>query len=301
LDGLTEYLLSARLSALIRESPRLRGVLVQLCESKHVGSFRGRLQHRDLYARIGKTHFDQGYMERVTGQAKVGFRALQKDFARNLKNQVRDYSRLSQKYRAAQARVLSGETNRGRPLGHRSRLHAKTVEMRSVFRDAYERAYRLGLSSTFGAGHTSQALLSPEESRWLESAVRHEARYFNRFLDQVGRGSSPAMFSKRIDMYAKTLESIFRAGQTKGQHPHVEIHWRVNPELENCPACLKLAAGGPYTKDTLPTTPRAGATPCKFNCGCELEFIHTDQVQVDKRRERGLTHKYALSKIRGPA
>lgn len=50
-----------------------------------------------------------------------------------------------------------------------------------------------------------------------------------------------------------------------------EFDWILGPEGDNCEDCPILAAGGPYTKETLYTTPGAGDTPCLGYCNCELK------------------------------
>lgn len=46
--------------------------------------------------------------------------------------------------------------------------------------------------------------------------------------------------------------------------------WHLGAK-DHCSDCPELAAGSPYTKDTLYTTPGAGDTPCLGYCDCELE------------------------------
>lgn len=48
-----------------------------------------------------------------------------------------------------------------------------------------------------------------------------------------------------------------------------KFDWDLGLE-DNCPDCPVLAGGGPYTKETLYTTPGAGDTVCLGNCGCVI-------------------------------
>lgn len=42
------------------------------------------------------------------------------------------------------------------------------------------------------------------------------------------------------------------------------------PETGHCAECPAIAAGSPYTRQTLPTYPRRNETPCLFRCTCYL-------------------------------
>lgn len=46
--------------------------------------------------------------------------------------------------------------------------------------------------------------------------------------------------------------------------------WHDTGDERECSDCPGLAAGGPYTRETLPTTPGAGATKCGGRCRCYL-------------------------------
>jgi hypothetical protein len=41
-------------------------------------------------------------------------------------------------------------------------------------------------------------------------------------------------------------------------------------KAEHCPDCIVLASQSPFTKQSLPTVPKAGATQCRSNCKCKL-------------------------------
>lgn len=268
------HLLRRRIDELIETSPRFRLLARALAESKHVSTLRG-VPHRDQYARIGDMHLQPQVQSRAAAASEAAFREQQQEFAKKLYGLVGQYQRLHVRNVAMRAPSTPDEVARagGNPsrqrerqkrhaLWSRSRVNTKASEIRDLFRENYLQAYRRGIGTTVSLAHETPALISPEEARWLESAVRHEMRYFNRLLLQVRGNRSPAGFKHRVDRYTATLEAFFRAGQVAGQHPNTVIHWVMDPRLENCPDCLELSRKGPFTKDSLPTTPKAGATRC---------------------------------------
>ena len=89
---------------------------------------------------------------------------------------------------------------------------------------------------------------------------------------------------KRVSMYAQTLDGIEGNAWVEDQGDRVVIDW-VLGVAEHCPDCLILAANSPYTKLSLPTTPRAGSTKCLSNCRCSL------------RRKRSLASKDVMSDV----
>jgi hypothetical protein len=48
--------------------------------------------------------------------------------------------------------------------------------------------------------------------------------------------------------------------------------WRLGEDVEDhCGDCPRLAAGSPYTRETLPTVPRRNDTACLFACSCFIQ------------------------------
>lgn len=99
--------------------------------------------------------------------------------------------------------------------------------------------------------------------------LRDEYRYLDGFAQAIANGrQSRAQALARIKQYGKaTQQSYWReyALASRGN-----IIWQLNP-AEHCEDCIELAAGGPYTAETLPTYPGAGETQCRGNCNCTLE------------------------------
>ena len=78
-------------------------------------------------------------------------------------------------------------------------------------------------------------------------------------------------------MYVETLDGVFHHGQVDGSPDFVKIHWVLH-EARHCDSCIKIAAGSPYTKKTLPAVPRDGTSHCLSNCRCELRFEYAEKA-----------------------
>lgn len=57
-----------------------------------------------------------------------------------------------------------------------------------------------------------------------------------------------------------------------------DVHHYIanNVIVHNCPDCIELAEGSPYSYDELPTIPAAGDTVCLSNCACSLVIEGSD-------------------------
>lgn len=156
-----------------------------------------------------------------------------------------------------------------------------------VFSTAYTTAYRLGLKSsgltaldTDRKTKANGPAIDPNDQAWIKSALQHERRFWNAFIDDVeserqGRYSH----EERVKMYSDTLESVFNSGRVVGMPLHAIIYWVMDEQAENCGGCQLLRDNSPYTRETLPTTPRAGATPCIYNCKCKLRIAIPKSIE----------------------
>lgn len=151
---------------------------------------------------------------------------------------------------------------------------------KAVFDKAYLSTYRLGLKASglnvLTAGnkaHPQGPMADPNDKEWIKSALRHERRYWNDFLeDLIADNFKRFTLNDRIKMYADTLDSVFNTARVVGQPFHSVIYWILDSEADNCPGCRFLRDNSPYTRDTLPTVPKAGACSCIYNCKCSLRI-----------------------------
>ncbi len=150
---------------------------------------------------------------------------------------------------------------------------------------AYREAYELG---TKAAGFDKlKSYLGSDEERWLASASKEEQKYLNSFIKDIIKGQSVSKVKQRIHNYAESLWTIFNSAKVIHLPPGVVIYWVL--ESDNpCKSCRQLNKWSPFTRNTLPTTPRAGDTICRSNCWCRLrtEKVSKDRIaKVEKRNK----------------
>ena len=146
---------------------------------------------------------------------------------------------------------------------------------------------------------------SREEEEWFRSAVREELSYWNNFLDDIQRDttftSKRFTIKDRIDMYIDTVWFMFQAGRLSGLPDTVLLHWYPKTkDTEMCPGCQFMVDNSPYPRDLMPTTPRAGDTPCLMKCVHRVVVRHVPLKEVVRRKKELPSKKvlrYELSKI----
>ena len=118
---------------------------------------------------------------------------------------------------------------------------------------------------------------------WILSAIKEEEKYWKGFVKDLtagaihGKRMTP---EQRVQMYVDSLDAVFDAGRVVGHPSHTIFYWIMNPEKEHCDVCLFLQKNSPYTRVTLPGTPRDGH-PCHglSRCGCELRAVTFDNTE----------------------
>lgn len=158
------------------------------------------------------------------------------------------------------------------------RISSGTFEhrMKATLRGVYRQAFRLGMQA---AGWPPGAEV-PVDSKWLTSFQREEWGFVRKFADSLRDGTGRMNPSRRMQLYVNTIDAIYSAGKIQAQSDETLISWNLT-ESEHCEDCVALAMNSPYTKETLPTQPRAGfgtgklntGTRCGSNCKCYLEFL----------------------------
>ena len=136
--------------------------------------------------------------------------------------------------------------------------------------DSYEAAYAKGK----GVKPTD---LTDGDREYLRRAVETELGYLDGFADDLESGAvgTPGKWTrqKRVKAYSDSVEGVAWHGNVEANAPDDStlIDWILGT-AEHCPDCLLLAANSPYTRLTLPTTPKAGSTACRSNCKCRLGY-----------------------------
>ncbi len=170
--------------------------------------------------------------------------------------------------------------------------------LRRELKQAYRRAFELGHESS---GMSDWVELTDRDLEWLESAYREEVGYLKRFLDDVDAGRGAMDYRKRWRMYVDTLEHVFFSGKMVSVPEGFVIDWVMNRLAEHCEGCEILKKNSPYTRNSLPTVPKAGATPCLSNCRCRLRVRKPRSLEeykaADRKNRRSLLR--LLKKVKG--
>lgn len=272
---------------------------VKLAESKHIST------HRDL-RRWDKTirkwsSRSQAQKDHDTMAALLAATAA----AGGLSRRLTQLLELGEKYlKAAEAAADRGAKLTGKPAAeaareqqmHLRRFRSTMDAARRELSKTYREAFRAGLR----AHGVRQRAVTGSDKKWVDSAVRHEAGFLAGVGKAMAGGKSVKALGPRIAMYGAAALGAFYAGQVAASGPNQQIHWIVDRAAENCQDCLELEARGPYTRDTLPTTPRAGATRCRSNCKCELVFDEVSDEEADQIAAQAVTPNYLLRRLTGP-
>ena len=156
--------------------------------------------------------------------------------------------------------------------GNTGALPSLMGNFESSMRDSYTKAFQSGALKMGNPYFKDIGNLAPRDMRFINGAVRTEMGYLRNFLDKtsplVANGGVPPLY--RGQRYVKTLDSMFSSGMVGAAGPNHVFWWDLGAVDMHCPDCVTLNAGNPYTKETLPTVPRAGETQCIFNCKCTL-------------------------------
>ena len=117
---------------------------------------------------------------------------------------------------------------------------------------------------------------------WLKSAMQHEMRFLNGFVDDVVEDDYTMPLARRIGMYVESLSSFFQSARIIGLPNSVVIEWRGPDDETTCPGCKYLFEHSPYTKFSLPTVPCACLCQCLTRCRDSLRVRQATEEEVGK-------------------
>lgn len=149
--------------------------------------------------------------------------------------------------------------------------------LKKEFAMAYQDAYVLGQRSV---GYTGD--LMAEDKSFLRSFRKSENKFLRNFMQAIAADKLVMDRYERLKMYVDTIQTVFEHARVEAAPPWVKIYWVPTRGAKHCEDCLTLALNSPYTKKTLPTTPRAGDTKCLSNCKCKL------MIRFARPGERGV-------------
>ena len=150
------------------------------------------------------------------------------------------------------------------------------AKFKSVTSGHYQTLFKAGAVAMGNPYYDDPAIgLTKRDLSFIQKARNFEGKFLRKFLlDIKNPDFKPRYdFQTRAGFYADSGKAQFFNGMVNGAGDNVEIHWVMSEAVEeHCDICPILASKV-YTWKTLPTTPRAGDTPCLFNCKCELEIV----------------------------
>lgn len=144
--------------------------------------------------------------------------------------------------------------------------------VRKIMRAAWKEAFLLGVRSAgfVGEGKGADAAynfgLTKDDEKWLRSAMAHEMRFLNKFMEAVTEQKYKMPLPRRVLMYVKALESFYDSARVIGMPATSSFWWIGRKDKNVCASCQYMHIHSPFHKRTLPTVPRSGATICLTNC-----------------------------------
>jgi len=181
---------------------------------------------------------------------------------------------------------------------------------RTLTKDRYIDMFKAGTKAVGNPYYTDADIgLTRKDLSFINKARRAEAKFFQRFLRDIkdplhgapkgtlGRRIKAHDYMNRGGYYAKSAKAQMFNGMVAGAGQNLIIHWKLGtPQGDHCDVC-PIYANRQWTWKTLPTVPRAGDTPCLFNCYCFVDGrtgIMTDEgvkrISKIKVGDRVLTH-----------
>ena len=171
-----------------------------------------------------------------------------------------------------------------------------TTEFQTLLRKYSKDAFMAG-TQMVGNKYYSEVGMTKKDLAFINKYVRAETRHFRKFLNDIkdpkhlpankiprnklgrplpGYRQQVHSYAKRMGYYADSLRGMGYNGMVAGAGTLLNIYWVLDKlsgrRSPHCEDCIMIAAGNPYSWQTLPTTPRAGDTQCLFRCYCGLEF-----------------------------
>lgn len=191
----------------------------------------------------------------TTTVAKKQFDALQERLGGGIVEYTQDY--------------LAGKINKTR----------WTNWVRHLLREAYQEAFQLGFKSS--GAEDVRAGVATFDKEWVATAARQELTFLNKLLREIQEGTYKGALERRLRAYSESLQNVFYSGRVMGTPAGHIIDWVGPHDRHTCNGCNFLIEHSPYTKITLPTTPRAGDTRCRNNCRCRLIIRQVGQQRYE--------------------
>lgn len=171
--------------------------------------------------------------------------------------------------------------------------------MKGAWKDVFLAGLRAGGTQGQGPGKgKSLVKLDAGDDKWVKSAMTHEMRFLNGFLKAIIDESFKMPLPRRVEMYVRALTSFYESSRVIALPFNTIIHWTGPNNKITCPSCRFMFENSPYTKLTLPTTPRSGLTICLTNCRDRLTIRRVDPAEAVKITEKGKGATYYVRRLR---
>ena len=149
-----------------------------------------------------------------------------------------------------------------------------TAAMKTAWKDVFLAGIRAGGTPGTGAGKGKTLVaLAAGDDKWLKSAMQHEMRFLNGFIRAILENDYKMPLPRRVGMYVESLRSFYDSARVIAMPANVVIHWKGPNDKLTCSSCAYLFSHTPFTKATLPTTPRAGMTLCLCLTDCDVDIL----------------------------
>lgn len=179
---------------------------------------------------------------------------------------------------------------------------AAVKEMKTAWRDVFLAGVRAGGVAGAGSGPGKTMVnLSSGDDKWLKGAMTHEMKFLNGFLKAIMEDDYKMPLERRTQMYVNALTSFYESARVIALPANVVVRWTGPGDKRTCIGCDYMFENNPYTKKTLPTTPRAGMTPCLTNCRDRLLIRRVEPTEALAVQESSLkvgTHIKHLRKLK---
>lgn len=178
-------------------------------------------------------------------------------------------------------------------------------KMKRAWKRVYLAGIRAGGTTGRGQGRGAKPLVDlhpTHDTKFMRGAMTHEMRFLNKFVEAVVDETWKMPLPRRVEMYVDALTSFYENARVISLPLTSVIHWTGPADEKTCPSCDYLFKNNPYTKLTLPTVPRSGATICLTNCRDRL-FVRrespekAEKITRDTERSRA-AHVRKLRKIK---
>jgi hypothetical protein len=160
--------------------------------------------------------------------------------------------------------------------------------MKSAWKQVFLAGLRAGGTVGEGSGPGKTLVkLDTGDDLWIKNAMTHEMRFLNGFVNAVIDETYKMDPMRRAGMYVDALSSFYESARVIALPSNIRVWWKGPHDKKTCESCNYLFEHSPYSKWTLPTTPRSGMTLCLTNCRDRL-FVRRVPPEVAEEDVKGL-------------